>query len=423
MIKFKNLKPRELLVLKKNYASLTLLQLTIYALPLITIPYLIKTLGVDKFGIVVFFQSIFAFAIVFVDYGFNLFGTREISVHREEPQTINEIFSVIMTIKFMLVLITFAFLFFIKDLIYPNDETSKFIYFGYLIILGQALFPVWYFQGLEKMFFITILNMANKIIATILIFTLIKNPSQYEQVILIYGVTSLSFGILSLLIITIHFKQKFSCPTIALIVRYLREGSYFFLSRMSSVGYTNLNTLIAGLLLSPTVVAYYYLAEKIVQTIISFIDPLVQSIFPYFSRNNNTEFLFALAKITLSIALLVTVLLNIISGHVSDFFLGHRVGSFEYLLHALSILIPVSVSYILLGAPLLLARGYKKEFNLSIVYGFFCHVFLVSFLLLINSLNILPGEFLIYLLALVIVFSKFITLCIRVFYVKRLKLL
>ena len=49
-----------------NYLSLVLLQATNFILPLLTLPYLVRVLGTDKFGQVMFAQAFIVFFNVFV---------------------------------------------------------------------------------------------------------------------------------------------------------------------------------------------------------------------------------------------------------------------------------------------------------------------------------------------------------------------
>src|SRR5690554_7538012 len=70
-----------------NFLSLSGLQVFTYILPLITLPYLVRVLGVEKYGLVMFAQSFIMFFNILVDYGFNLSATREIAVNRSEEHT------------------------------------------------------------------------------------------------------------------------------------------------------------------------------------------------------------------------------------------------------------------------------------------------------------------------------------------------
>jgi PST family polysaccharide transporter len=267
-----------------NFFYLSVLQGANYLLPLIALPYLVRVLGVEKFGLVSFAQAFIQYFIILTDYGFNFSATREISIRRENKQKVSEIFCSVILIKLVLAILSFIFLFLIVFSFgkFKNDRQIYFLTFG--ITLGQVMFPVWFFQGMENMKYITILNITAKIIFTISIFLFIRNTSDYIYVPLINSLGYLVAGILGLWVVFKKFGVIFGLPTIDSIKHQLKEGWHVFVSTAAISLYTVSNTFILGLFTNNMIVGYYSAADKLIRTVQGLLTPLSQTAYPYISK-------------------------------------------------------------------------------------------------------------------------------------------
>ena len=276
--------------LLSNFFSLSILQTFTYILPLLILPYLVRVLGVEKFGLVMFAQSFIMFFNILVDYGFNLSATREVSINRENKEKLTEIFSSVMIIKLFLIIISFIVLSIIVFSLEKFSNHWDLYLLTFLMIIGQALFPVWYFQGLEKMKHITIVNITSKLIFTIAIFIFIKNENDYIIVPLLNGLGFICGGMYSLWIIKKHFAQKFAFQTMKTIMIHFHDSSQFFLSRFSVSIYTSANAFILGLFTNNIMVGYYAIAEKLYLALQGIYNPIVNTVYPYLSKTKNILF-------------------------------------------------------------------------------------------------------------------------------------
>ena len=141
-----------------NFISLSFLQIANFILPLLTIPYLVRTLGMENYGMLAFATSIIMYFQVVSEYGFNLTATREVSVYRDNKEKIEEIYSAVTSSKVLLGIISFIMLTISMFFIERFAEEYLIIYLTFGIVIGQIFFPIWFFQGIEKMQFITFLN-------------------------------------------------------------------------------------------------------------------------------------------------------------------------------------------------------------------------------------------------------------------------
>jgi len=273
-----------------NFFSLLTLQGTNYVLPLITFPYLVQVLGVEYFGLLAFATAVIAYFSIIVDYGFNLTATREISIHRENKEKIVEIFSAVMTIKIVLMIFSFILL----SLIVFSFEKLSSNWEVYLItfgtVIGQVLFPIWFFQGMERMKYISYLNIFAKVLFTIAIFVFVKEQSDFYLVPLLTSIGFIFAGIWSLVLIYREFDVKFKWQSIATLKSYLIDGWHIFVSRIYVNIYTTTNIILLGLFINNTAVGYYSIAEKIVVAIGGLFQPANQTIYPYLARKYKENF-------------------------------------------------------------------------------------------------------------------------------------
>jgi len=342
---FKN---RELHKLKSNFLSLAMLQAMNYILPLLTLPYLVKILGIEYFGLLAFATATIAYFSILTDYGFNLSATKEISIHRDNPKKITEIFSSVMSIKFLLLLFSFLILN-LLILSFENFSNHWEIYFlTFGAVVGEFLFPVWFFQGMEKMRYITYLNLISKSIFTIAIFMFVKEQNDFYLVPLFFSLGSITSGILSIMLIRKEFNIQFQFQTIQVIKLYFIDGWHIFLSRFYVSMYTTTNLILLGLFTNNTLVGYYAIAQKIVLAIAGVFEPLNQTIYPYLARKYKENFNFFVQFIKRTALIFITISLLLIL--LSEYFIEELVllvqGSYETsIIYLLSIFLLRVASY------------------------------------------------------------------------------
>lgn len=272
---------KELKSLMSNFSFLFLINIANYIFPLLTIPYLVRILGIEKFGLLSFATSIITYFMIFSDYGFNLSATKEISIHRDDKDKINEIFSAVFILKVAIVSIGFILLLPIVLLV-PKFNVYWYIFiFTYGNVIGQLLFPVWFFQGLEKMKVISILNIISKCIFTIAIFLFVKKESDFMLVPIFSSLGFIVIGIVSLIIVFFKFGISFVPQNKIILIKYLKDGWSLFISNISVTLYTTTTITFLGFYTNNTIVGYYSVADKIISVVRSVTAPISQVLFPY----------------------------------------------------------------------------------------------------------------------------------------------
>ncbi|WP_353684450.1 flippase [Thermodesulfovibrio sp. 3907-1M] len=366
-----------------NFLSLSTLQAANYIFPLITLPYLVRVLGPEKFGLIAFAQAFIMYFNILTDYGFNLSATREIAIHRENKDKVSEIFSSVMLIKFGLLLLSFiimsAIVFSFEK--FKRDWLIYYLTFG--MVVGQTLFPVWFFQGMERMKYITFLNILAKLIFTLAIFAFVRQASDYIYVPLINSLGFIVAGVLALWIIFKDFNIKFYFTGLEKLKYQLKEGWHIFVSTIGINMYKMNSVLVLGIFSDNTTVGYFSIAKRLMDTINSLNSIISQSIYPYTARQipRGTANSF-LRKIGIIIAL-YTSIIGFMLIFFSDFITKILAGQSLYqtsLSIKLLALVPLVIGVNVPAVHILLGKRKDFLFTRAVILGGFLDL-LLNFML------------------------------------------
>jgi PST family polysaccharide transporter len=272
-------------ILLSSFISLSALQGVNLILPLILLPYLVRTLGMELYGLIAFSTAFVFYFQVLTDYGFNLTATREIAIHRNNQPKIIEIYNSVMIIKSFLLIACFIIMTIIVFSFKILRDNYEIYYLTYGIVIGNVLLPTWLFQGMEKMEYMTILNFISKVSFTTLIFVFVTKKEDYLLVPIFTSAGYIISGLLSFSIIKKSFKIEFSKQSIKILKTYIKDGWYVFLSQLKITFFSSSNILILGIFTGNVEVGYFSSAEKIIRTLSAFHTPVVNAMFPYISKN------------------------------------------------------------------------------------------------------------------------------------------
>jgi len=359
--------------LANNIFSLGVLQCANYILPLLTMPYLVRVLGPEYFGLLAFATATITYFMLITDYGFNLSATRQISIHRHDLAKVNEIFSSVMIIKFTLMVVSFCLL---SLLVFSFDKFSQhwelyFITFG--MVIGQVLFPVWLFQGMERMKYITYLNIGAKAFFTLCVFIFVQEQADYLLVPLLTALGFIVAGIWSLYLAKKQFSVSLSWQSIETIQFQLVEGWHVFLSSIAISAYTVSTVFILGLFTNNTVVGYFAAADKIIQAVKGLYAPVSQAIYPLIAKKMHEDkqaglkFIGKVTWVAGSAMLLVSLILFMMSKPIINILLGEQYQQSILLLQIMAFLPFVVTLSNIYGIQTMLNLGYKKVFSRILV--------------------------------------------------------
>lgn len=350
-----------------NILSLFSLQGFTYIMPLITFPYLTRVLGPENYGLIAFATAFVAYFQILVEYGFGLSASREISINRDNEVQVSKIFSSVIFTKFLLMILSFLGL----SLIIFSIDTFRanwiLYFFTFGLVIGNVLMPTWFFNGMEKMRYISLLNMGTVLIFTVSIFIFIRGSADYIYVPLINSIGAIIIGIIAMRIVLKDFKIKFNIPSKEDIKTQLKSGWHIFISNVAISFYTTSNVFVLGIFASNAVVGYYSAAEKIIYMSIGLLNPISTALYPYISsiavksKEDASNFIKKIIIFIGSFTFIISIILFFASGFILNILAGNQFENSIIILRILSF-IPFIVGLSnVFGVLFLIALGYANR--------------------------------------------------------------
>ncbi|WP_353989208.1 polysaccharide biosynthesis C-terminal domain-containing protein [Pediococcus argentinicus] len=250
----------------KNYLYNAGYQIFILLIPLITTPYLARTIGPTGVGINAVTNSNIQYFILFGSIGISLYGNRQIAFVRENKDQLSKTFYEIFFLR--LITITFAYLAFILFL--AVNTKFKMYYFAQSFAIIAAAFDIsWFFMGVEN-FRVTVLrNTLVKIITLVAIFTFVKSYNDLFTYILILSL-SLLFGNL---ILFPGLRQYVSLPKFRQLnlKKHIKPSLVLFIPQIATQIYLVVNKTMLGQLAPIQQAGFFDQSDKIIKMVLAIV--------------------------------------------------------------------------------------------------------------------------------------------------------
>lgn len=392
--------------LLSNTVYLYILTIVKMIFPLITLPYLTHVLSVETYGSVAYVKSYMSYVQLILDFGFLLSATKNIAVAKgKDDKRIEYIVGDTLVEKLLLLgaaaVITFLAVIFIPILC----ANQVFLWLYFFAIAITILLPDFLYRGIEKMECVTIPYTVAKIIAIVLTLILIKDDSDL-MLIPVFEIISNAVAVLISFILLKKLDIRIRFSNIKTWFHDLKESAVYFMSNFATTVFGALTTIIVGILLDETDVAYWSVCMQIVSAAKSLYTPISNSIYPYMITNRDLKLVTKIRNL-MTIPMVIGSVIVMLFGEQIMFIICGK--SYEYAGYILKLLLPVivvSFYSMLYGWPVLGAIGKVHQTTISTVVA---AVIQVGGIMVIYSL----GLFNLVSLALCCVVSEIMLLIIR----------
>ena len=237
---------------------------TFLLIPLITLPWLLRVLQPEAFGAYALALAFGTYALMFVDFGFNLTATQRVAQIRDDREQLTRYFWTVQSARFLLAIIAAIVYIGIILSVTKFRSIAEVMIANLPVLLGTLLYPPWLYLGLERMRTVSIVNIVSRIIGVGPIFLFVRSPDDAVFAVSIYAGTSIVAGLISSgLIFRLRLVGRFKLPGVTEIVDVCRESLPIFVSAGAVSFYSAGNAILLGVVRDTYQVGLFNAADRL----------------------------------------------------------------------------------------------------------------------------------------------------------------
>ena len=353
----------------------------------ILVSFLVRTLGGETYGVFVWAFSIIQYLVIVVNFGFNTYAAKYVAEENNDPNRINTIFSSIMGIKISLFILS-SVLLLISLSFFPLLRENSFLL---LILLGfafgEAVFPIWFFQGSEKLEIPTKIVFVFRLLLVITTLWLITQTEHLLRYALLLTISQILIGFCGLVFAITKLKIKIVRFAFSDMANLIKESFAFFIGGLFGKSFNFAAIMLIGIYCSMKDVSSFDISFKIIAVMQLPFETLSVVLFPTIARTKNLLLNQKIIFIGFLVSLLFWAFTYWQAAFLMNLLGGAELMEYSSLLQTLSILIPVVVLTYLLGPNTLIAFGHQNHFNYSFIIPSTIYILILLFFWTTDSLN------------------------------------
>ena len=371
-----------------NTTMLLLLNISKLVFPFITLPYLTRVLSTDCYGVVAYVKAVMNYMQVVVDFGFVLSATKQVVESRNDRDKLNYIVSVNIVAKMLLASVAFVGLMILCVPIPILRQNVLYAVLSFIAVFLTIFLLDFLFRGLEKMYVITIRFVIMKGIATLLTFFIVKNDSD----ILYIPILDIIGSVVAVVWVFFEVRKEgvsLVVPRINDCMAAIKESAVYFLSNVASTTFNVFNTIVAGIVLTSTEVAFWSVCIQIISAGQAMYTPVSDAVYPDMVVSKDAGLIRRIIKLFTPL-IVIGCGLVLVFGKYALLIVGG--GKYVGALPALRALVPVlflGFYAIIFGWPTLGAIGKTKQTTLSTVIAALFQVALIGIAILTGKYSLI----------------------------------
>lgn len=357
--------------IKRNFLYNTFYQVLTILIPLITTPYLTRTLGAAGIGEYSYAYSIAYYFVMLMQLGLNNYGNREIAKNRDDREKRSLAFFGIYRMQLICSLVAIV-MYCIYIIGYTGNRAMTIAMVPYII--SGALDINWFFFGMEEFKITVVRNTIIKILTTISIFAFVNdcNDVIVYAYIMTVGMLCTQFVMWPFLSGRVDYIRVSRHD----VLKHLKPNLILFVPVVAVSLYKMMDKIMLGVMASKVEVGYYDCSEKIIQIPMALITSLGTVMLPRMSNlfaKSNTDAVERIFKKSINLALFLSTSIGFGIMSIGKTFVPWFYGNgFVKCISLFNILLPscVFLSFAnVIRTQYLIPNEKDKEFIISVVSG------------------------------------------------------
>ncbi|HQQ81692.1 MAG TPA: oligosaccharide flippase family protein [Cyclobacteriaceae bacterium] len=251
--------------------------------PVFLIPYYNKVFGVEQYGELVYVQSIMTLLMFVSDYGFNVTGTRDVSMLGDDKRGQAQLLSNIYAVKFALTGCCYLIIFIMAFIAGWTVPVLLLYLATYSAFAFQSLTPFWFFQGIKQNVLITITNLVSKLLLVGLTLHFIVKGSPLVLAPAIEWISYMAAFLMGNAILLTHLHFRLVRPRLVHIRQQLASGKNIFITSLLNWAITSGALVVLKQYADAEQMGYYGTFVRIIYYVFALLQPINQALFPYVS--------------------------------------------------------------------------------------------------------------------------------------------
>lgn len=357
---------------KKNFAYQTAYQLLLIILPLITAPYIARTIGPNGVGEYSYTYSIVSYFALFAKLGIDVYGNRSIAIIRDDQDRLNQTFSDILLVHIAISTLVLLLYFLFLLTVHTVHKTVSYIQCFYVI--AELVQVNWLFFGLEKFKITVIRNAIIKLITVLLIFLFVKDE---DDVFIYCAILSISAA-LSEIVIWVYVPKyvSFVKPNFRMAIKHIAPMISFFIPSIAVSLYKVMDKIMLGSMTDSVVLGFYENSEKVTAiglTVVTALGTVMMPRMANLASKGNKEESRKITGLTIKYVSILSIAMAFgiaaVSNVFAPVFYGERFSACSVLMMGLSISIPFTAFANVIRTQYLIPNHRDRVYQLSVISG------------------------------------------------------